>query len=194
MNDKDLTKKSKRLSKILRHAPESVGIVLEPAGWAKVDDILRATSLTTEELAVVVRENNKKRFEFNEDLSKIRAVQGHSVDVDLGYEEAELVPAVLFHGTAEVFLPAILKEGLKKMGRNHVHLSADEETARKVGARHGKPIVLAMNAFAMKLGGARFYQARNGVWLTDFVGSNFIVDTRSSEWEIRFRVQEKVTE
>lgn len=121
----------------------------------------------------IVDTNNKKRFAFNDDLSKIRASQGHSVDVELGYTE-EQPPAILYHGTVEKFLSSILKDGLQKMQRHHVHLSADKTTATKVAERRGKPIILEIKSGEMFSAGYKFYLSDNGVWLIDQVPVNFI--------------------
>ena len=166
-------KNSKYLSKILRHDPGSVGIVLDKNGWALVDDILSKMNLSMSSLDSVVKNNNKQRFEFNEDKTKIRARQGHSINVDLELEEKK-PPALLYHGTVDRFLGDIKINGLKKMGRQHVHLSADKETAIKVGARRGKPIVLVVYALHMHRYGFKFYQSNNGVWLTDSVPPSFL--------------------
>lgn len=167
-----MVRRSKHLSKVLRHDPGSVGLKLDAAGWVSVIDLLPAMRLTMSELEEVVANNNKKRFEFNEDRTRIRASQGHSVEVDLGYEEKR-PPEVLYHGTSESAYRAIVVHGIRKMSRQHVHLSADKETARSVGARHGKPVVLIVEALRMHMVGHRFYLSTNGVWLTDNVPAAF---------------------
>jgi len=169
-----LVKKSKHLSKVLRHSPESVGLVLDAAGWVAVALLLPAMKLSMDELEQVVAENNKKRFEFNADRTQIRASQGHSVEIDLGYTES-VPPPVLYHGAPASVLTLIRFEGLKKMGRHHVHLSADTETAKTVGARRGKAVVLVVKARAMLDKGFKFYLSTNGVWLTDQVPPEFIL-------------------
>jgi putative RNA 2'-phosphotransferase len=170
MSDKDL---SKFLSLILRHQPQVLGIELDQAGWTPVDALLakmnlRGMNVTLEQLKGVVAANDKQRFAFNEDYTRIRANQGHSVAVDLGLKPAT-PPEVLYHGTAEKHLSAILAEGLRKGSRQHVHLSADVATARKVGQRHGKPVVLEVSSGEMSRQGIAFYRSENGVWLTDSV-------------------------
>lgn len=165
MND-PLVKKSKRLSKVLRHDPESVGIVLDSAGWTDVDKLLVAMKLSRSELEEVVANNNKKRFEFDSTGKLIRASQGHSVDVELEYEPLD-PPKYLWHGTNKGVLTKILNEGLKKMDRHHVHLSESFETAITVGARKGSPVVVRVWAEAMK--GFKFYKSTNEVWLVDSV-------------------------
>jgi putative RNA 2'-phosphotransferase len=175
---------SKFLSLVLRHKPETVGIILDANGWADVRGLLVACDahgepITMDDLEQVVKNNDKKRFELRYDHAvstypvAIRASQGHSVEVDLGYEEA-VPPNVLFHGTATRFLPDIQAKGLLKMGRHHVHLSQLEETAWTVGARHGKPFVLSIDAKAMHEAGHQFYKSANGVWLTEIVPSDYI--------------------
>src|SRR4051812_41963410 len=164
-----MVRPSKFLSLVLRHAPERAGLELDPAGWADVDALLAGTAraglpLTRAQLEAIVAHNPKRRFTFDASGTRIRAVQGHSVDVDLGYARA-IPPHVLFHGTHAAALDAILARGLHPMGRRHVHLSEDEATARGVGARRGPPRVLRVNAGAMHAEGAPFWRADNGVWL-----------------------------
>jgi putative RNA 2'-phosphotransferase len=168
-----LVKRSKHLSLVLRHDPGSVGLTLDGAGWADVEKLLSAMKLTMAELEDVVENNNKKRFEFNGDKTKIRASQGHSVEVELGYEE-KTPPARLFHGTSRGVLEAIFTSGISKMERHHVHLSADRDTALKVAQRRKDPIVLVVLATEMNLAGYKFYQSTNGVWLTDSVPSQYL--------------------
>lgn len=173
MDDKRLVRTSKFLSKVLRHSPEQAGLTLDSGGWVSVADLLAGCAragvrITPEELREVVEQNDKRRFTFDDTGGRIRANQGHSVEVDLELEPVE-PPAVLFHGTAESTVPAILKSGLKKMRRHHVHLSGDEHTARKVGARHGRPVILAVDAAGMRGAGHLFYRSANGVWLVDEV-------------------------
>jgi putative RNA 2'-phosphotransferase len=124
-------------------------------------------------LKEVVATNNKKRFAFNEDETKIRASQGHSIEVELGYNSS-IPPAILYHGTAEKNLPFIREQGLQKQSRQHVHLSADKETALKVGRRHGKPVVLEVMAARMCDEGYTFFISANQVWLTDHVPADYI--------------------
>jgi putative RNA 2'-phosphotransferase len=165
--------KSKHLSLVLRHQPESVGLTLDASGWAPVAALLPAMRMSMEELERVVADNNKKRFEFNSDKTKIRACQGHSVDVELGLEEKE-PPDVLYHGTSQDFYYAIITSGLQKMQRHHVHLSADKETALIVARRRRSPIILKVDAAAMKRDGSVFYLSANGVWLVDNVPIQYI--------------------
>ena len=173
MDPKRLVKTSKYLSRHLRHQPERIGLTLEPGGWVRVEDLLRAASITREELEEVVARNDKQRFAFDETGTRIRANQGHSVEVELGLEPAA-PPPVLFHGTAERNLDAILREGLERRGRHHVHLSRDAETATRVGARHGRPVVLEVDAAAMAADGHDFFVTANGVWLTDAVPARYL--------------------
>ena len=169
---------SKLLSLILRHHPESIDLSLDEEGWANVDELLSKLPLkfvfmSFEELAFLVENNDKKRFSFSADTSKIRANQGHSLDVNLQLAPQK-PPAVLFHGTVQRFIEAISTEGLSKMSRQYVHLSKDEETAIKVAQRRGKPIVLKVNAEQMYQDGYYFYCSDNGVWLTESVPANYI--------------------
>lgn len=163
-------KTSKFLSKVLRHDPASIGLALDAEGWADVDDLIARSRrpLTRDLVAEVVRENDKQRFALSADGSRIRANQGHSVAVDLALAPVE-PPETLYHGTATRFLDSILKQGLIPGRRQHVHLSADPETARKVGRRHGRLVVLALPAREMHDDGRTFFRSENGVWLTDAV-------------------------
>ncbi|WP_327681972.1 RNA 2'-phosphotransferase [Kitasatospora sp. NBC_00458] len=178
MDEKRTVRTSKMLSRILRHEPERVGVVLDAAGWVRVDVLLaalaaRGNRLTRPELDHVVATNNKRRFAYSEDGLSIRASQGHTVAVDLGLAAA-VPPAVLFHGTATRSLGAILSEGLRPMARQDVHLSADTETATRVGARHGRPVVLTVDAASMAAAGHEFRISANGVWLTDAVPPEYL--------------------
>lgn len=175
---KELVEKSRFLSLVLRHQPGAAGVALDANGWVAVDALLdgarRANrAITLEELREIVETNDKRRFALSEDGRRIRASQGHSVAVDIGMPPAE-PPEFLYHGTVERFLAAILVEGLCKMARQHVHLSADRKTAARVGQRRGKPVILRVAAAAMRRAGATFYLSENGVWLTDQVAPEFL--------------------
>lgn len=172
---------SKFLSLVLRHQPEKVGLTLNHEGWASVSELLTAFEangfpLTPDELREVVRSNDKKRFSFSRDMLFIRANQGHSVTVELGYEP-ELPPPVLYHGTAERFLPSIRQQGLIKGRRHHVHLSDNTETAKIVGRRYGKPVVLRIDSERMQRDRYLFFRSDNGVWLTESVPVEYIMFT-----------------
>jgi putative RNA 2'-phosphotransferase len=174
----DLTRTSKFLSYVLRHRPDEIGIELDPNGWVAIDELLAAAAshgraIARAQLDEVVATNNKARFAVSDDGLRIRASQGHSIDVDLAYEPAA-PPDLLYHGTATRFLESIREKGLVRGARHHVHLSADAETARAVGARHGKPLVLAIRSGDMAREGVRFYVSANGVWLTDAVPYEYI--------------------
>jgi putative RNA 2'-phosphotransferase len=178
MNERELIRISKFLSLVLRHRPQVAGLTLDSAGWVPVEAVLagcasKGLPITRDELDEVVARNNKRRFAFDESGTLIRANQGHSVEVDLELEPAE-PPDVLYHGTAERLGDAIRQEGLMKMRRHHVHLSADVETARIVGARHGKPLVFRVDAGAMRAAGFTFYRSENGVWLVDRVPPEYL--------------------
>lgn len=178
MDAKRTRKTSKFLSLVLRHRPETIGIRLDEAGWASVDELLAAMHrhgrpLSREQLDMVVRTNDKRRFAFNEDGTRIRANQGHSVEVKLGYKSAD-PPEILFHGTPERFVPSIRREGLNKGKRHHVHLHADQKVARTVGQRRGKPVILVIRAKEMREVGHEFFVTPNNVWLTDHVPPSFI--------------------
>jgi len=168
-----LIKTSKFLSFVLRHQPQSIGLQLDEQGWVSLETLVDAArkhgkSLNQEQIRDIVARNDKQRFALSKDGSQIRANQGHSIAIDLGLKASE-PPETLFHGTAKRFLPSILQTGLKPSGRHHVHLSADYDTAWKVGARHGSPVVLHIEAKLMHADGALFYRSDNGVWLTDNV-------------------------
>jgi putative RNA 2'-phosphotransferase len=169
----DVVRTSKRLSYVLRHHPESVGLTLDPAGWADVDELLTALRLTRAELDDVVATNDKRRFAFDGTGTRIRASQGHSRPVELGYEP-RTPPDLLFHGTVERFLAAILTDGLRPGRRHAVHLSPDVATARAVGARRGRPVVLRVDAAAMVVDGHDFARSDNGVWLVGAVPPRFL--------------------
>jgi putative RNA 2'-phosphotransferase len=176
MTEQQRAKISKKLSYILRHAPDSVGLILDEQGWVNVNDLLSkfGDPLSIEDLKEVVKTNEKKRFAFNDDLTKIRASQGHSIEIDLAYQPTT-PPEFLFHGTATRFLESIKKDGLLKGSRHHVHLSLDEVTARKVGARHGSPVILTLKSKEMYEAGYVFYVSENDVWLTEHVPTGFIM-------------------
>jgi putative RNA 2'-phosphotransferase len=169
---------SRFLSYVLRHAPEAIGIDLAPGGWVHVDELIARCAAAgrvfdRSELDEVVAGDSKRRFTVSPDGARIRAAQGHSVPVDLGLMPVE-PPAVLFHGTATRFLETILQEGLKPQRRKQVHLSPDAATAEAVGRRHGKPVVLTVDSHAMHQAGFTFFQADNGVWLTDHVPARYL--------------------
>jgi putative RNA 2'-phosphotransferase len=179
MND---VRTSKFLALILRHKPEAVGITLDPEGWADVGDLLagmkrKGHALTLDALAGIVETNDKRRYAFNDDRTKIRAVQGHSRPVDVGLAPVP-PPGRLYHGTVERFVGAIREKGLIPGTRLHVHLSADRETAVLVGKRRGRPIVLTIDSGAMAERRHVFYLSENGVWLTGHVPASFIVAWR----------------
>jgi putative RNA 2'-phosphotransferase len=178
LTEKETTRLSKFLSLVLRHQPELIGIKLDEQGWVAVDELLQKAGahgnlMTRDVLNHVVETNAKKRFAFDDAWQKIRASQGHSVDVELGYEP-QTPPDVLYHGTGSQSVEAILQTGLEKRSRQHVHLSSDLETAIKVGKRHGKPVVLTVAAGEMHRLGHKFYLSENKVWLTDFVQTDYI--------------------
>lgn len=178
MHPKQLIRTSRKISLVLRHTPEAIGLSLDKNGWADVKDLLRlmtqsGTPLNRSELETIVAENNKQRFRFSEDGRKIRANQGHSLDVDLQMKPVS-PPAVLYHGTATTAVESILKTGLDKRKRQHVHLSYERETATKVGGRHGKPVILIVDAARMAADGYKFYRSDNGVWLTEAVPVTYL--------------------
>lgn len=178
MNEKRQTGISKFLSLILRHQPEKIGLTLEKDGWVIVKDLLAASAkngfaFSLDELKTVVADNDKKRFSFDDTGARIRANQGHSTSVEINFER-KFPPAILYHGTAEKNVPAILEKGLRKMKRHHVHLSEDRETARKVGIRYGKPVIFEIDTKTMTEENFQFYVSANGVWLAEEVPAKFL--------------------
>jgi putative RNA 2'-phosphotransferase len=169
---------SKFLSLVLRHDPRRIGIRLDDAGWTGVSELLAAcaahgVSITRAELTALVAASDKQRFALSADGQRIRANQGHSVDVDLQLV-AVAPPATLYHGTVASAISSIRKGGLVRGERHHVHLSADVETASRVGARRGKPVILTVRAADMAAAGHVFYRSANGVWLVEHVPAEFI--------------------
>jgi len=180
----DSVQLSKFLSFVLRHKPDAIGLVLDPQGWTSIDDLVEkgnaaGTQFGREDLLHVVETSDKKRFSLSDDGLRIRAAQGHSVPVVLGSPPQE-PPPTLYHGTATRFVNSILSEGLKPQARQQVHLSTDEATARRVGQRHGKPVILRIEALRMHTKGFKFYLADNGVWLIDQVPAEFLSPSSSS--------------
>lgn len=169
---------SKFLSLILRHKPELIDLRLDHNGWADVDELIEKVRASGKDLDLnslerIVETNDKKRFRFNDDHTKIRANQGHSLNVDLDLAP-EVPPDLLYHGTTEKNIPSILTVGLQKQNRHHVHLSTNKKTAMQVGRRHGKPVILTVAAGNMFRKGFRFYLSANGVWLIDAVPAEFL--------------------
>lgn len=173
----NLTETSKFLSLILRHKPQVIGISLDENGWADVEELIEGISRTREFnmeiLEEIVRTDNKQRYAFNEDKTLIRANQGHSIPVDV---ELDIVkpPEILWHGTAEKFVPSIEKTGLIPKSRLYVHISGDMQTASQVGTRHGKPVLYKVLAGKMHEDGFVFYRSKNGVWLTKEVPACYL--------------------
>ncbi|TSE04334.1 RNA 2'-phosphotransferase [Aquimarina algiphila] len=169
---------SKFLSLILRHNPGKIKLHLDENGWADVSELLSKAkrhqpSLDMKLLKEIVETNDKKRFAFNEGETRIRANQGHSIQIDLEYKPVR-PPEFLYHGTVAKFMDAIREKGLLKMSRHHVHLSEERETATNVGSRRGKPIILTVRSGEMYTNGIEFFQSDNGVWLTDTVAPEYI--------------------
>jgi len=170
------TKISKFLSYVLRHNPDSIGVSISENGWVVIDELISKSEMdsSVSTLKQVVANNDKQRFYISDDGLRIRANQGHSIAVDLKYARTQ-PPMILYHGTATRFLSNIMKDGLQSRSRQHVHLSADIETARAVGKRHGKPAILFIKAQEMYNEGKVFYLSKNGVWLTLEVAPEFII-------------------
>ena len=175
MKDRDV---SKFISLILRHKPETIGITLDEHGWANVDELIDGINkahheLDMERLERIVAEDEKQRYSFNEDKTLIRANQGHSIPVDV---ELEIIapPEILYHGTGEKYTASIDEQGLIPKSRLYVHLSGDIETAKKVGSRHGKPVIYTVKSGDMHRDGIVFYRSVNGVWLTKAVPTKYL--------------------
>lgn len=174
-----VVKISKFLSLVLRHQPELINLNMDEQGWVSVPELIekcaqKGVQFTFDDLKYVVDNNDKKRFKFNEDFTKIRASQGHSIKVDLGLV-LKYPPEFLYHGTGEKSVNSIKINGLKKMNRQHVHLSKDKETATKVGQRHGSPFIFTIKSGAMSRDGFKFFLSDNGVWLTDNVPAKYLI-------------------
>lgn len=172
-------KVGKFLSLILRHKPEEIGVELDENGWCDAKDLVeklnaRDREVNMELLNRIVENNDKARYEFNEDRTKIRARQGHSINVDVELME-KIPPEYLYHGTATRFLDSIKEKGIEKGTRQYVHLSENIETAVSVGERHGKPHVIKIDAGKMHKDGHKFYLSNNGVWLVEYVGTEYFV-------------------
>ena len=172
-----LKETSKYISLILRHKPETIGITLDEHGWANVDELISGIAKTHEMnmniLEEIVSTDEKQRYSFNDDKTKIRANQGHSIQVDVEPEEIK-PPEILWHGTGEKFTGSIDEQGLIPKSRLYVHLSKDEETAFKVGTRHGKPVLYIVKAKEMFKDGYKFFLSKNGVWLTKEVPVKYL--------------------
>lgn len=167
----NLINRGKKFSYLLRH---DTSYAFEEHGWREVSDLVANHGFTMEELREIVDTNNKQRYEFSEDMTRVRARQGHSIQVDVELAEA-MPPDVLYHGTAKEYADSIMKQGVLKGKRLYVHLSTTVEMATKVGQRHGEPAVLAIDAKRMSEGGIKFFLSRNGVWLTEFVDAQYII-------------------
>lgn len=172
-----LKETSKFISLILRHKPETIGITLDEHGWANVDELIAGIAKTHRiDMAIleqIVAEDEKQRYSFNEDKTLIRANQGHSIPVDVELEEV-VPPEILYHGTGEKYVVSIDAQGLIPKSRLYVHLSGDEETARKVGQRHGKPVIYKVKSGDMQRDGYKFFRSVNGVWLTKSVPVKYL--------------------
>ncbi|MVO16872.1 RNA 2'-phosphotransferase [Parasedimentitalea huanghaiensis] len=175
MEKKELRARSKFLSYLLRHKPETLQLTMDPQGWVTIDEIIDKSEhpITRSQIEEIVVSNSKQRFAISADGKKIRANQGHSIPIDLGLPECR-PPEMLFHGTAASNIEAIRTEGLTRQNRHHVHLSSDAQTARQVGMRHGKPVVLVVEAGQMHASGHVFLLSENGVWLCDQVPPLFL--------------------
>lgn len=170
MSKDNLVKKGKHLSFLLRHDTE---YQFDKHGYREVEELIKKHGYTKAELIELVETNDKQRYEFNNDKTKIRARQGHSINVDVELKETT-PPDVLYHGTATRFLDSIMKTGINKMNRNYVQLSTDIDTATTVGSRHGTPIILKVDSRKMSDDGIKFYLSNNNVWLTEYVDTKYI--------------------
>jgi putative RNA 2'-phosphotransferase len=178
ITEKENIRISKFLSLVLRHKPETIAITLDENGWTDIQVLIHKMNehgfnITKDILFHVVATNSKSRFALNHEKSQIRASQGHSVEIDLGYKPQQ-PPETLYHGTAESSVSSIMNNGLEKRSRHHVHLSTDLGTATAVGERYGKPVILKVAALDMFKDGCKFYCSENNVWLTDHVPAKYI--------------------
>lgn len=169
----NITKVSKYLTLLLRHNPEKESLVMDKYGWVSTKKLTTALNISNNYLDDIVNNDEKCRFEFSKNKAKIRACQGHSVDILLGISPSK-PPKYLYHGTSEKKQMDIITEGVNKMGRNHVHLSEDIDTAINVGSRHGSPSILTIDSEEMYIDGFKFYQSNNEVWLTEHVPPRYI--------------------
>jgi putative RNA 2'-phosphotransferase len=179
VDERRTVKISKYLARHLRHRPEDIGISLDEHGWVEVDELLSATArhgfpITRDELEHVVAANDKQRYAFDETGRRIRASQGHSVEVDLDLP-VRPPPPYLYHGTVARFVAGIRRDGLRRMNRHAVHLSPDRETAQRVGSRRGRPVILVIDAGRMAADGHEFRLSANGVWLVDAVPPEYLI-------------------
>ncbi|WP_175950464.1 RNA 2'-phosphotransferase [Burkholderia sp. BCC0405] len=175
----DATRISRTLSYLLRHAPETIGLQLDPEGWADIDELITGAArqghpLDRATIETVCATSDKQRFALSDDGRRIRAVQGHSTPAVQRRYPAAQPPERLYHGTATRFLDSIRAQGLKPGARHHVHLSPDIRTALAVGKRYGVPVILEVDAQRMHRQGHTFFVAENGVWLTDTVPAEFL--------------------
>ena len=177
MENKNVIKKGKQLSFLLRHDTD---YAFDEHGYRTIDDLIKNHNFTMDELIYIVETNDKQRYEFNDNKSKIRARQGHSINVNVDLKQST-PPDILMHGTATRFLDSIMDNGIKKMSRNYVQLSEDYDTAIEVGKRHGKPVVLYVDTKKMKEDGCIFYLSNNNVWLTDYVHQKYIIE-QNFQW------------
>jgi len=178
MTKKEQTTISKFMSLALRHEPQKVDIQLDEHGWANTEKLITGINnigytVTLEDIKKIVETNDKQRFKFNDDFTQIRANQGHSVKINVDLKEIT-PPDILYHGTSLSNLDSIQKNGIRSQSRLHVHLSSDKETAKQVGSRHGKPVILIINTKQMYMDKYNFYLSENKVWLTDKVPPKYI--------------------
>lgn len=190
-NSKRITTISKFMSLVLRHEPARIGLTLGEGGWVPVAELLAGCEragkcISPALLREVVASNDKQRFAFSDDGLRIRANQGHSVQVDLGLVP-KVPPQQLYHGTASRFLKSILEQGLLRGSRHHVNLTEKQDVAVSVGTRHGVPVVLVVDALRMQQEGHVFYHSDNGVWLTDQVGTQYLTRLEPQEQQRKDR-------
>lgn len=168
---------SRFISLILRHKPDAIGITLDEHGWANVDELIAGIAKTQpidmEMLEEIVRTDDKQRYSFNEDKTLIRANQGHSIPVDVELEQLT-PPELLYHGTGKKYMQSIEQQGLIPRSRLYVHLSADSDTAKVVGTRHGEPVIYIVHSGEMARNGFSFFRSVNGVWLTKQVPVTYL--------------------
>lgn len=168
---------TKYLSYVLRHGPDTIGVTMDRHGWVRIDELIERSNrhrvLTRSLIDEVVATNDKQRFAVSDDGQRIRARHGHSVMVDLDLEPMQ-PPARLYHGTAVHNVPSILERGLLPLGRIHVHLSAERQTAADIAGPLECPKVLTVDAAAMAAEGHQFLLSENGIWLSGPIEPKYV--------------------
>lgn len=175
-------KVSKYMSYLLRHNPED--LEMDEEGFVKISLLLHKLrekySITENFVHSVVNDpEGKKRFEIVD--NKIRAVYGHSLKVKINYPE-DKTTQVFYHGTTPAYAEKILKEGLKPMKRQWVHLSTTIENAKETAKRKtSTPIILEIDAEKSRKNGIKFYKATDKIYLARYIPPNHIKTTNTKK-------------